>query len=86
MSIAPRYRVDISDSGGPSRSWCRRGLTLPQAWRIVRRQARRGFRLHGGSVAYGNWGARGGLFPARYRSAVIRVDVIPGTGKHPKPV
>ncbi len=82
MSIALRYRVDIQDFGGPSRSWSKQGLTLSQAWRLVRRQARRGFRLYGGEIAYGNWGARGGLFPARYRSAVIGVERI-GTRKKP---
>lgn len=76
MKIALRFRVDIDDFGEPARSWSRRGLTLTQAWGIVRRQTRRGFRLHGGNIAYGNWGARGGQFPARYRSAVIRLDVI----------
>jgi len=73
MSARLRYSVDIYDFGGPSRSWSRHGLTLSQAWRLVRRQVRRGFRLHGGAIAYGNWGARGGLFPARYRCAVITV-------------
>jgi hypothetical protein len=82
MNIALRYKVDIHDFGGPCRSWSRQGLSLSQAWRIVRQQARRGFRLYGGAIAYGNWGARGGLFPARYRSAVIGVE---RTGTREKP-
>jgi hypothetical protein len=70
-----RFAVEINEFGtSPSRSWVSRGLTLPEAWRLVRRHARRGFRLHGGAIAYANWGARGGDFPRRYRSAVIRWD------------
>ncbi len=85
MSIALRYRVDIHDFGAPpSRPCTKRGLTLSQAWRIVRRQARRGFRLYGGCLDFGNWGARGGAFPTRYRSAVIGLDSI-AARKRPKP-
>ena len=84
MSPALRFRVDIHDSGGQRHSWTRRGLTLTQAWGIARRQARRGFRLHGGVIVYGNWGARGGQFPARYRSAVIGLDTVAARKKRPK--
>lgn len=73
--LAIRYRVDIHDFGlTPVRSRTVYRLTLVQAWRLVRRQTRRGFRLYGGTIAYGNWGGRGGVFPGRYRSAVIGVD------------
>jgi hypothetical protein len=85
MSIALRYSVDIHDFGAPSRPCTKRGLTLSQAWRIVRRQARRGFRLYGGGLDFGNWGARGGAFPTRYRSAVIGLDSIAARKKRPKP-
>ncbi|MGO9473283.1 MAG: hypothetical protein ACLPWS_07685 [Rhodomicrobium sp.] len=86
MSAPLRYSVDIHDFGGPCRSWSRHGLTLSQAWRLVRRQARRGFRLHGGAIAYANWGARGGVFPARYRSAVITVEYMVARNERPKTV
>ncbi len=70
-----RYSVTIQDFGHPDlRERIIGGLTLAAAWRLVRRQARRGFKLHGGTIAYGNWGGRGGIFPGRYRSAVIRMD------------
>ncbi len=85
MSIDLRFRVDIHDFGGSSHSWSRRGVTLTQAWRMVRRHARRGVSLHGGDIAYGNWGARGGQFPTRYRSAVIGLDVVAARKKRPKP-
>lgn len=74
-----RYRVDIDTYGcdastSQHRARTVRGLTLTQAWRVVIRAARRGQRLHGGEVVRGNWGARGGAFPSRYRHAVIRMD------------
>lgn len=50
------------------------GLTLKAAWHIVEQHARRGFNRFGGEIARHNWGARGGDFPASYRSAVIRLD------------
>jgi hypothetical protein len=83
MTITLRYRVDIHDFGGPSRSWSTRGITLCRAWRIVHRQARRGLRLHGGNIAYGSWGAHGGQFPASCRTAVIRLDVNAARKKRP---
>jgi hypothetical protein len=70
-----RYSVTIQEFGHPGlRERIIGGLTLAAAWRLVRRQARRGFKLHGGTIAYANWGGRGGIFPSRYRSAVIRLD------------
>ena len=78
MRLALRYSIDIQDFGlSPVRSRKVRRLTLPQAWRLVERQARRGLRLYGGNIVYANWGARGGVFPGRYRSAVIRIDCLP---------
>jgi hypothetical protein len=51
------------------------GLRIKEAWQIVERHARRGFNRHGGTIARHNWGARGGVFPHSYRSAVIKLDV-----------
>ncbi len=74
-----RYQVQITDfvASGMRHALRRRRLTLTQAWGIVRRNARRGLKLYGGGIAYGNWGARGGVFPDRYRCAVIMIDARP---------
>jgi hypothetical protein len=62
-----RYQVQIIDFiSSATRHAVRRRLTLTQAWGIARRNARRGLKLYGGGIAYGNWGARGGVFPGRY--------------------
>ena len=79
-----RYSVDVVDfipSGNPKIPFISRavhesrGLSLSQAWRIVERHARRGFRLFGGEIRRANWGARGGTFPRAYRNASIRAHV-----------
>lgn len=76
-----RYLVDISDHGprpapaGMPRQHIVRNLSLPAAWKVVERHARRGVKLNGGAVVRNNWGMRGGVFPVSYRSAVIKVDV-----------
>jgi len=79
---AMRYTVTISEFvGAPDAEEQARAtwhyfdnLTLPQAWRIVERHARRGFNRYGGEIARQNWGARGGAFPHNYRAATIRLD------------
>ena len=77
-----RYKVEIETFGmatepcEPSRVV--RNLSLKAAWRIVQRAARRGRNLYGGTIARGNWGMRGGVFPVRYRHAVIKADRIGG--------
>lgn len=74
-----RYLVDIAAFGTATRP-CQdrprivRNLSLPAAWKIAERAARRGVALYGGRVERGPWGMRGGEFPARYRSAVIKMD------------
>ncbi len=77
-----RYKVEIDTFGmatGPTDpSRVVRDLSLAAAWRVVQRAARRGRNRFGGEVVRGDWGARGGTFPARYRSAVIKVDRIGG--------
>ena len=75
-----RYRVEIDTFGMATvpttdRAHVVRNLSLAKAWRIVTRAARRGQRLHGGSIVRGNWGMRGGEFPTRYRHAVIKAEV-----------
>ena len=49
------------------------GRTLPEAWRLCERHARRGVKRFGGTVAKDNWGMWGGRFPEAYRSATIRL-------------
>jgi len=75
-----KYQVQITDftAHGVHRA-ARRRLSFAQAWRIVHHNARRGLKLYGGSIAYGNWGVRAGVFPGRYRSAVITIDTWPPT-------
>lgn len=67
-----KYRVDVLTAA--HRMHSRGNLTLPGAWRMVQRHARRGVKLHGGELTQQNWGMRGGVFADDYRSAVIRVD------------
>ncbi len=72
-----RYQVKIIDFGpvyvGNHRPIG--DLSIRKAWKIVHRAARRGVKLHGGTIKLDNWGMRGGQFPQSYRSAVIRLDV-----------
>lgn len=70
--MAIKYKVEVLTATG----WehVKHGLTITAAWRVVEHHAKRGARLHGGTIARANWGARGGNFPARYRYAVITLD------------
>lgn len=72
-----RYVVNVGDFNGTGYSRTHRivGLTLAQAWRVVRRHARRGIKLYSGSIDHGNWGMRGGQFPERYRIATISMQM-----------
>ena len=80
-----RYLVDIAAFGTATRP-CQdrprivRNLSLHAAWKIAERAARRGVALYGGRVVRCPWGMRGGEFPARYRSAVIKMDT--GAKRH----
>lgn len=71
-----RYKVEIIDftANGIGHEFTRRNVTLSQAWAITTKQARRGFRLYGGTLNRANWGMRGGKFPGSYRSVVIKLD------------
>ena len=72
-----RFKVEIMDAlpdctNRPLRTV--RGLSLPRAWKLCHRAARRGVKLFGGRVTQGNWGVKGGQFPQAYRTAVIQAD------------
>lgn len=76
---ALRYRLSVETFGCAAepvrhRSQQIDNLSLTRAWKLAMRAARRGRNIHGGEVLRTNWGVRGGQFPARYRSAVIKMD------------
>ena len=51
---------------------CLKGVSLPKAWSVCNRAARRGVRLFGGQVDRQNWGAVGGQANrTAYRAATI---------------
>jgi hypothetical protein len=69
-----RYRVDTFEFGTGERVHLSRRVSLSKARKVATHQARRGFRLYGGSIANDNWGAHGGDFPRQYRTTIIRPE------------
>lgn len=72
--MANRFVVEVCDFGPQGRNSITRKVhncTLPKAWKVAMRAARKGAVRFGGSVTRSNWGARGGQFPRVYRSATI---------------
>lgn len=69
-----RFVVEVCDFGAAGREGITRKVhncTLPKAWKVAMRAARKGAAKFGGGVTRSNWGARGGNFPRAYRSATI---------------
>ena len=79
-----KYQVIVQDFGlGQTLVRRYRKVTLPKAQRLVTRAIRRGIKRFGGNIDHQNFGGNidhqnfggwGGVFPRKYRSAIIEVD------------